>query len=216
MRSGKEHWLQGRSDAVSAKGKGILKTFWLTPQVDRAYSANSGETDEDEDILVVDSAGRLANQLLKREREVEWVSELMRDAIRDIVGARATKKGKIMKGLDSLPGHRSKNRTPLDEVVDVIKMPEFDSKIADREAQAFAVKIPDNVSRLIREYVSIVSGTLRETESLSASPIRAEIATKWKSSKTRPRPRKSIGITMRRPPISPSHKSTFLPDRGGV
>ena len=161
--SGKEHWLQSRGDVVEAKGKGILKTFWLTPQVDRANSANSGSIDDDEDILRVDFAGKLANELLKREREVEWVSELMRDAIRDIVAARATKKGKIMKGLDSLPSHRSKNRTPLDEVVDVIKMPEFDSKSADRDTEAFAVKIPENVSRLVREYVSIVSIS-RDTE----------------------------------------------------
>jgi len=157
MRSGKEHWLQSRGDIIEAKGKGILKTFWLTPQVDRAYSANSGNTDDEEDILTVDFAGKLANELLKREREVEWVTELLRDSIRDIVAARSSKKGKIMKGLDSLPNHRSKNRTPLDEVVDAIKMPEFDSKAADRNAEAFAVKIPENVSRLVREYVSIVS-----------------------------------------------------------
>ena len=137
-------------------GKGILKTYWLTPYVDRAYNANGNGSDEETDVLMVDFSGKLANHLLKREREIEWVSELIRDAIRQIVAQRATRKGKMSssKSNDPLPHHRSKRRVPLDEVVDIIKMPHFDSKSA--EAEVFAVKIPENVSRLIREYVSIV------------------------------------------------------------
>lgn len=162
-RSGKEHWLEARADLVSAKGKGILKTFWLTPYVDRAYSANGSVDDEEGDVLQVDFSGKLANELLKREREIEWVSELIRDSIREIVAQRATRKGKISsKSNDPLPSHRAKNRVPIDEVVDVIKMPHFDSKSAD--AAAYAVRIPDNVSRLIREYVSIISAAYRKNK----------------------------------------------------
>ena len=135
----------------------FLTTSGLTPSVDRAHSAGSQDTDEEDDILAVDFAGKLASQLLKREREVEWVSELIHDSIREVVASRATRKGRITKTLDSLPNHRAKNRVPLDEVVDVIKMPNFDAKSSD--VQAYAVKIPENVSRLIREYVSIVSRT---------------------------------------------------------
>lgn len=123
--------------------------------MDRANSANSQDNEEEGDILKVDFAGKLASQLLKREREVEWVSELFRDSIREIVAQRATRKGKIMKSSNALPSHRSKNRVPLDEVVDVIKMPSFDSK-SSSDVQAYEVKIPENISRLIREYVSIV------------------------------------------------------------
>ena len=157
-RSGKEHWLREREDLVTAKGKGIMRTFWLTPNVDKAYSAGS-KPEEEETILEMDLAGSLANQLLKREREVEWVSEILHDSIREIVAQRATRRGKISKTLASLHSyhHRSRNRVPLDEVVDVIKMPEFDAKTADREMEAYGIKIPDNVSRLVREYVSIVS-----------------------------------------------------------
>lgn len=160
-RSGKEHWLEARADLVSAKGKGIMKTFWLTAYVDRAYSANGSHDDDEGDVLQVDFSGKLANELLKREREIEWVSELIRDSIREIVAHRATRKGKISsKKDDPLPSHRAKNRVPIDEVVDVIKMPHFDSKSAD--AAAYAVRIPDNVSRLIREYVSIISAAYRK------------------------------------------------------
>lgn len=110
-------------------------------------------------MLTVNPAGLLAEQLLKHERQVEWVSELMRDAVSEIVAVRETRKGKVSKPSDAMPHHRSKGRVPLDEVVDAITMPTFDSKSAD--AAAFAVKIPENVSRLIREYVSIISAAYK-------------------------------------------------------
>lgn len=125
--------------------------------MDRANSANSQQTDEEDDVLALDFAGKKASQLLKREREVEWVSELIHDSVREIVAQRATRKGKISKSLDSLPSHRTKSRVPIDEVVDVIKMPNFDSKGSDNNVPSYAVKIPENVSRMIREYISIVS-----------------------------------------------------------
>ena len=162
-RSGKQHWLEAREDLVSAKGKGILKTFWLTPRVDRAYNADGPYSDGDEeDALQIDFAGKLADQLMKHEREIEWVSELIRDCVREIVARRATKSGKVLKPTDELPKYRVKNRVPLDEVVDIIKMPAFDAKAANSEA--FAVKIPENVSRLIREYISIVSISTKPKE----------------------------------------------------
>lgn len=160
MRSGKEHWLEARSDFVSAKGKGILRTFFITPLVDKTYSADSRtpySEEEDEDILNVDFSGKLADKLLRRQREVEWVSELIRDSVREIVAHREIKKGKGTKFAEPLPSHRSRNRTPLDEVVDVIEMPAYSSKAANAKSEAFAIKIPDRVSALIREYVSIVS-----------------------------------------------------------
>ena len=133
-----------------------MRTFWLTPFVSRAFSAQAdARGDDEEDVLIVDFAGQLAEDLLKRERQCEWVTELIRDSVRDIVAQRATRKGKITKSDEPLPSHRAKNRIPLDEVVDVITMPTFDAKSS--EAEVFAVKIPENVSRLMREYVSIVS-----------------------------------------------------------
>ena len=160
-RSGKDHWIENRQDLVTAKGKGVLQTYFLTPYVDKAYSAAEGQysDDVDDDLLWVDCAGQLADKLLKREREIEWVSELFYDNIREIIAHRSTKKGKLAKSFGTKPAyhHRAKNRVPLDEIVDVIKLPAFDSKSTDREIESFEVIIPESVSKLVREYVSIVS-----------------------------------------------------------
>lgn len=49
-----------------------------------------------------------------------------------------------------------KKRIPIDEVVDVIEMPAFDAKQKEL-IDSFAVRIPDKISRQIRQYVSYVS-----------------------------------------------------------
>eukprot|EP00977_Amphora_coffeiformis_P018149 scaffold6242_cov168-Amphora_coffeaeformis.AAC.1 len=142
MRSGKEHWLEARNDLMSAKGKGILRTFFITPFVDKTYSADSRtpySEEEDEDVLNADFAGKLADELLRRQ----WVSELIRDSVREIVAHREIKKGKGTKFAEPNPSHRSRNRTPLDEVVDVIEMPAYNSKAANAQSEAFAIKIPE-------------------------------------------------------------------------
>lgn len=160
-RSGKEHWLEARKELISAKGKGILQTFWLTPYVDRAYTGNA-DFPQDEDILACDYAGQLATELLKREREVQWVAEVLRDSIRDIVAQRETRRGKIEKISDkkSSKGLHLRTSVPIDEIVDVIKMPQFDAKTAD--ANVYVVKIPEHVSNQIKEYVSIVRKSLAQ------------------------------------------------------
>lgn len=127
--------------------------------MDRAHSADADSDDEDFFPKAEDS-GTLATELLRREREIEWVAEVFRDGIREIVAQRESRRGKTGKTTKSrsyaVSSPRSRrNRIPLDEVVDVIKMPAFDKKVAD--ANASAVKIPEHVSCLVREYVSVVS-----------------------------------------------------------
>ena len=62
--------------------------------MDRAFSAHADAREDDEDdVLAVDFAGELAEDLLKRERQCEWMTELIRDSVRDIVAQRATRKG---------------------------------------------------------------------------------------------------------------------------
>lgn len=139
-----------------------MKTYWLTHFVDRAYSANGEHNDDEEDALVIDFSGKLAEELLKREREIEWVTEQIRDSIREIVAQRETRKARGAKFAEPLPKQRAKSRTPLDEVADVIAMPTFDAKAAEAKAEVFTVKIPENVSRLIREYVSIISAAYQK------------------------------------------------------
>ena len=87
-KAGKAHWLRPREDAVKAKGKGVLNTFWLNPGFSkRASSTTSSQSDSnalenkpDGDILAKPSP-----QSIKQERLVEWMVELLLDHIKKIV-----------------------------------------------------------------------------------------------------------------------------------
>lgn len=46
--AGKMHWLQEREDAITAKGKGKLRTFWLAPGRKRQYADSARSDDEGE------------------------------------------------------------------------------------------------------------------------------------------------------------------------
>jgi hypothetical protein len=156
-KAGKEHWVVPRDECVHAKGKGVLHTYWVTPKVG---SGRHTPSDTSDDLAEFEVTGNLASSLLKRERQIEWVAELFREGICNIVAnreAKGNKKVSFAGSNNAKHGHS----IPLEEVVDAITMPEFDGKAAD-EAECFAVKIPDDVSRLVREYVLIIACAYRD------------------------------------------------------
>lgn len=78
--SGKSHWMKPREDAVAAKGKGFLKTFWVNPN---GKLGNSSETSGTHDTpLVSDLDGilkpeRMSASDAKTQRLVDWVVDLL-------------------------------------------------------------------------------------------------------------------------------------------
>jgi len=138
---------------VQAKGKGVLKAFFVTPHnkagSQSAASNDTGRSDVEELQLPQDIR---AQSLLKREREVDWVTETLLEYIREIVAQQQHFAGG--KPNVSLDPKRLAGHIPLDEVVDAIKLPEFNAKAA--KADPKTVKIPDNIKGRLRQYVSIV------------------------------------------------------------
>ncbi len=154
-KGGKEHWVKPRQDSVIAKGKGVLKTFWITPYAGRAASTQSSETGTTSDAAAdfqVRASDTRADRLLKHERLVEWIVEIFQESIRQIVAQR--------KACKKQPGplhplHRHQNSIPLDEVVEAIKLADFDATAANADMDA--VEIPADIIENLRAYVSIVS-----------------------------------------------------------
>jgi hypothetical protein len=76
LQAGKQHWVTPREDAVKAKGKGVLHTFWLNPaaKADRGSSASS---DGGVEVLPVEDK--------RQDRRVDWVVEILLGHIQKIV-----------------------------------------------------------------------------------------------------------------------------------
>jgi hypothetical protein len=65
--AGKSHWLKPRQGGVTAKGKGVLNTFWLDPTARK----RSGT----------------ASAIVKQGRLVNWIVKLLMERIKKIVSS---------------------------------------------------------------------------------------------------------------------------------
>jgi len=83
----REYWLTERDEKVTAKGKGLMTTFWADPTTKRGSSANSSQSDRKEDDMeqtnsIIDETPNSVNQRL-----IGWVVDILMDDIKKIVSA---------------------------------------------------------------------------------------------------------------------------------
>jgi hypothetical protein len=85
--AGKGHWLKPRQGGVTAKGKGVLKSFWLDPTAKKgAASTTSSETSSVADLDLLDpDLPKTTKAVLKQGRLVDWIVELLMEHIKKIV-----------------------------------------------------------------------------------------------------------------------------------
>jgi Adenylate and Guanylate cyclase catalytic domain len=81
--AGKEHWLKARSDAVVAKGKGKMKTFFVDPSNRKATSSSDSETSSSANLREL--AVKEMDDSTATERLIDWVVELFVVDIKKIV-----------------------------------------------------------------------------------------------------------------------------------
>ena len=96
-RSGKQHWVKPREDAVKAKGKGVLSTFWLNPAGGKDEGSSNGDSDVaandalDNSPSAVPKKPVAAVDAMKQDRLVDWMVEILLDHIKKIVSDAMTK-----------------------------------------------------------------------------------------------------------------------------
>jgi len=145
-----------REDNVHAKGKGVLTTFWLTPVLKKAASSGSGSSEtgnsDEAPSHHRDGGASRTETLLKHERLIDWMVEIMKENVRRVVACHtAAKKGD---GCIS-PIRQPDGHIPLDELVEAVKLPDFDATIAVADEKA--VDIPENIVESLRAFIAIVS-----------------------------------------------------------
>ena len=74
-KSDKGHWISPREDAVEAKGKGILHTFWLKPTSHKGTSHSSSDMGSSDGGNVSTSHNEIDNSTnsFKKSRLVDWM-----------------------------------------------------------------------------------------------------------------------------------------------
>lgn len=138
--AGKGSWLEPRDVKVFVKGKGHLQTYWLSKNEEARSQASSN------DYIVSDPLAGTETCVSKTSRLVSWNTEEMTKLLKQVV---ARRKARSLRDL-AKKGSKGRERRnsndehemlsfarPLDEVKDVVILPEFDAEI-----QAFQKQVP--------------------------------------------------------------------------
>jgi 3'5'-cyclic nucleotide phosphodiesterase len=144
---GKQHWIKERSGLVNAKGKGLMKTYWVTPSRAVAHDISTDSSNSDE---------RRSDYENKKKDAVDWMTNVLVSALEDVALQRVAKQN-----LDKeLHTTFVSFACPRDEVSEIIVLPKPSEN---------PPKIDGNVSRLndavkqqTFEYVSCLADMYRD------------------------------------------------------
>lgn len=163
--AGKEAWLTKREDAVVAKGKGVLTTYWLAIKTGIRTSSSAASADEFVDrveepgkSMTIDDSNRIS---LKQTRLIDWITDILTENIKKIVIIHQ-RCGKGAMVNDDLRYESPEGMICLDEVQGAISMPKFDAKVADAALDSRTIEIPYDILEALREYVGMIAGAYRD------------------------------------------------------
>jgi 3'5'-cyclic nucleotide phosphodiesterase/Adenylate and Guanylate cyclase catalytic domain len=161
--AGKDHWIVAREDTVVAKGKGEMRTYWLT----FARRRDSLQGREVASIHPRDVPHTSTAMDGKTARIVQWTSDVLRDLLRKVVARRKTGDVVLHAGeslideayQDLWAGRRQS--IPLNEVQEIIRLPCFVDKSTDKAPSAEA-ELSTTIGNQLTEYVGKIALLYRE------------------------------------------------------
>ena len=182
---GREKWLYPRDDQVTVKGKGgMIKTFWVCIHPEsvgrRSVGTNTSATSRGSIHLLKQDDPRSCGQQgaafqalpSDKKRLVLWTVDTLLVILRQIMARRAatqavtTATGRscnyentniINKTLDP-----TSNCTVLDEVQDVLALPQFDAKVFRNQVDPETIEVPSAVISQLTEFVAEIAASYND------------------------------------------------------
>lgn len=158
--AGKHYWIQKREDAVELKGKGTLKTFWVTTSLSSVTPAGESGSENSSKEFKPSSSIENDDTVSKTSRLVDWNTDLLLRMTREIVANRqAYPERKRPSGSGSVK-KRSKSiyTIPLDEVAEIIYLSEFHNGAS---VSTEKVELDQDVQKQIKDYVETIASMYR-------------------------------------------------------
>jgi hypothetical protein len=152
--AGKEHWVTRREDMVIAKGKGAMISYWLVTKPKKGGSVSSGGYSSDDGALL-EKALPEAAALMRQERLINWITDLLLGYVRTIAATNEAM-GVKRDPADMLVYSPPDGKTCLDEVVEVIKLPKFDAKACLNQID-YDAEISPVVVEQLRDVVTTIA-----------------------------------------------------------
>ena len=174
IQAGKSGWVSPRSDLVSVKGKGQMQTYWVEPHKRSTKESSSGGTTSSSEASdgvparriplaprwAAESMAREMNSsttsLQKSMRLVEWNVEVLSTLLVNVVARREIVKRRRNSFYTSGTGILECQGLVLDEMAEVISMPQFDADLVVAASTNQGSLDPTSRKEL-HDYVSLIA-----------------------------------------------------------
>lgn len=160
-------WLEKRADTVVVKGKGTLQTYWVAVPRERMESLSSVVSEDNIDAVygpklpgLTDKSYRLVNWNVEMLLQIMKQMAALRTAKRNVsFSSSATKATNMRSSSTKRPSmfDLDLGETPLEEVREIISLPEFDEKAARKQKNPNKVEIPQDVVEQLHLLVSKIA-----------------------------------------------------------
>jgi hypothetical protein len=150
--AGKGDWVEERKDSVHLKGKGELRTYWL---VTKKNEIPASLHDEYLSQITLDT---------KTRRLIDWNVDILVRLVRKIVAHRTAgsrgKRNEMNRRVSSVHVVKPSGTNPLDEVVEIIPLPEFHNDLSLPDPHS--VFVDPAIMKEIKEFVTTVATLYRD------------------------------------------------------
>jgi hypothetical protein len=136
-------------------GKGLMQTYWVEPTDIRSKRSS--------EVSVMDTTdSKKQGPIDKNHRLVDWVTEVMERLIKTIIARRNATKSRLRNiGLISdetfFTLTSSHGKTVLDEVREIVELPEFDSIAFSKQEDPETVELSEKAKNQLKQYVLSIS-----------------------------------------------------------
>lgn len=154
-REKKEKWVVERSEFVTAKGKGILQTFFAEPNV--VGTPSSPSTADDTSSTSRDDLEASKDSARNKEKSlIDWNVILLAELLKKVV-AHNLKTTKSTSASLSISGHSGGCSMVRDEVLDTIALPTYEAQDDQKAPAVEDVDLGDEVMEQLHSYVSAIA-----------------------------------------------------------
>jgi hypothetical protein len=170
----KLHWLTPREEMVEAKGKGMMSTFWVEPKnVAASVTAGSTATRSNSIASGTDAmdSSRISSQT---ERLLNWNIDVLERLLKKIVSRRSAIGRDRSTGI--INWNRPHESMVLNEVKEVIKLPEYNSKYTDTHEDPDSIILDNRIRLQLREYVTAIAATYSDANPFHNFPHASHVA----------------------------------------
>jgi Adenylate and Guanylate cyclase catalytic domain len=171
-------WTNPREDLVHAKGKGMLQTYWVELQKKASQSGHTGSTssgdetsrlnpsDLDDDKWIDVSLGPRKRKVQldeKEQRLVDWNTDVLCRLLKQVVARNnAAGSSKCIRRPDSIAPAQCSRTMVIDEVVEMIELPELDVTAHASMASYEQIVLDEQVIEQIRDYICTIASLYRK------------------------------------------------------